>query len=691
MADPLAKLADPLAKKEGGAGYTVLARKYRPTHFGELIGQGPMVRTLRNAFAHDRIPQAWMLTGVRGVGKTTTARILARALNYEREGEERHPTVDFTAPGVHCQAIMEGRHVDVIEMDAASHTGIADIREITDAARYKPVSALYKVYIIDEVHMLSTAAFNGLLKTLEEPPAHVKFIFATTEIRKVPVTVLSRCQRFDLRRIETEELTRHLSGIAAKEGIDADTEALRMVARAAEGSVRDALSLFDQAISHGGGRVSPEDLRDMLGLADRARVVDLFELVMKGEAAGALAELAAQYEVGADPAVVLSDLAAFTHQVTRLKVTNAAPEEGETQEVRERAADFAARLGMASLSRMWQALLAGIAEVQAAPKPVMAAEMVLIRLCYLANLPDPSALPLTASPDAPARSAAAGGGDGPRGAAGQDGVARGEASRDVAMRGEASRVVAVAGAREAGATVPRASTSAPVPGSAPPVRAAERGAPPAASETDMEVETGAEEPPPIDAYPDMIDDDDGAPYGEAGYGADSYGADPYGADAYGASYDDPFAGPFDDDAGAPVEKAPNPETFAEMAALIGRHSVRLKHAVERSMRVKRFEKGRIEVSLEAGTPTDIAGALGAKLTEVTGERWLVMVSEGSTAPTLRETYEAEQARLIEEAKGDPLVRALLERFDDAEITAVRTGEVGGPAADAPNRRAHGES
>ena len=300
------------------AAYRVLARKYRPADFSTLIGQEPMVRTLTNAFATGRIAQAWMLTGVRGVGKTTTARILARALNYKTAEIDR-PSVDLAVPGEHCKAIMEGRHVDVIEMDAASHTGIDDIREIIEQVRYAPVSARYKVYIIDEVHMLSTQAFNGLLKTLEEPPPHVKFIFATTEIRKVPITILSRCQRFDLRRIDSGLLVTHLKDIAAREEIPVEDEALAMVARAAEGSARDALSIFDQAIAHGAGAVTAEAVRAMLGLGDRARVIDLFEQLMKGEVAAALAEFRSQYDGGADPATVLTDLAEFNHLVTRLK------------------------------------------------------------------------------------------------------------------------------------------------------------------------------------------------------------------------------------------------------------------------------------------------------------------------------------------------------------------------------------
>src|SRR3954466_253022 len=280
------------------ASYRVLARKYRPSNFDDLIGQEAMVRTISNAFETGRIPQAWILTGVRGVGKTTTARIVARALNYELpDGSIKGPTVKMPVMGVHCPAIMESRHLDVIEMDAASHNGVDDVRQINDAIRYAPVQARYKVYILDEVHMLSTQAFNALLKTLEEPPPHAKFIFATTEIREVPVTVLSRCQRFDLRRIDAATLVKHLGGIAGKEKIGADPEALALIARAAEGSVRDALSLLDQAIAHAAGTVRAADVRTMLGLADRTRVIDLFESLMKGDIAAALKELREQYDI----------------------------------------------------------------------------------------------------------------------------------------------------------------------------------------------------------------------------------------------------------------------------------------------------------------------------------------------------------------------------------------------------------
>ena len=370
-------------------GYRVLARKYRPASFDDLIGQDAMVRTISNGFESGRIPQAWILTGVRGVGKTTTARILARALNYELpDGSVTAPTITMPAMGVHCQAIIESRHPDVLEMDAASHNSVEDVRQINDAIRYAPMSARTKVYILDEVHMLSGAAFNALLKTLEEPPPHAKFIFATTEIRKVPVTVLSRCQRFDLRRVDAALLVKHIENIAAKEHIEVEPAALALIARAAEGSVRDALSLFDQAIAHAAGPVRADDVRQMLGLADRVRVVDLFEALMQGDAAAALKELREQYDIGADPAVVLADLAEFTHFVTRVKVVPAVADDISLSEAeRTRGRDFAAKLSMRVLARAWQMLLKGIGEVQASGRPVAAAEMVLVRIAYAADLP----------------------------------------------------------------------------------------------------------------------------------------------------------------------------------------------------------------------------------------------------------------------------------------------------------------
>ncbi len=413
-----AKAAKDPSKPEA---YRVLARKYRPASFDDLIGQDAMVRTLSNAFDLDRIHQAYMLTGVRGVGKTTTARILARAFNYQTDSVVR-PTIHMPAHGMHCQAIIESRHVDVIEMDAASHTGIDDVREIIEGARYRPVMARTKIYIIDEVHMLSKQAFNGLLKTLEEPPDHVKFLFATTEIEKVPVTVRSRTQRFDLRRVEPQVMVAHLARICAKEGVPVEEEALAVIARAAEGSVRDALSLLDQAIALGagaGGTLDAATLRSMLGLADRTRVIDLFEQTMKGDMAGALGTLKELHDSGGEPGQILVDLADFVHFVTRLKlVPEAADDPSASPEERVRGKIFARSLSMAVLTRAWQLLLKGLQEVKESPRPLAAADMVLVRLAYAADLPPPDEVlrRLSSSPvgqtTTPPRGGGSGGGGG---------------------------------------------------------------------------------------------------------------------------------------------------------------------------------------------------------------------------------------------------------------------------------------
>lgn len=548
------------------AGYRVLARKYRPAHFGDLIGQDAMVRTLSNAFAAGRIPQAWMLTGVRGVGKTTTARILARALNYQNADGSGAPTTDLSQFGVHCQAIVEGRHIDVMEIDAASNNGVDNVRQINDAVRYAPVSARYKVYIIDEVHMLSGGAFNAFLKTLEEPPPHAKFIFATTEIRKVPVTVLSRCQRFDLRRVDAALLVGHLDKICRAEGIEAEEEALAAVARAAEGSVRDSLSILDQAIAHAGGRITLEEVRSMLGLSDRARVIDLFELVMKGDIAGALGELRAQYDAGADPAVVLSDLAEFSHLVTRLKlVPDAARDNSLSQAERVRGADFAQRLSIRVLARAWQMLLKAVGEVRQADRPVMAAEMALVRLAHAADLPTP----------------------------------------DEALRMLRDGSGAISGN---GSPVPR---------------------------------------PP------------------SGGGATALAARPVLASANPM----PAAAP---NAQLRASALPQPQSFEEVVALASRHrDITMKLALERDVRLVRFEQGRIEFALAEHGNRLLANDLSKRLKEWTGQTWLVAIVNAEGSATLREQAAAARDKRETDAANHPAVRAVMERFPGARIVDVR--------------------
>jgi len=392
-------------------GYQVLARKYRPETFADLVGQDAMVRTLKNAFEADRIAQAFIMTGIRGTGKTTTARIIAKGMNCIGPDGNGGPTTEPCGQCEHCLSIAEGRHVDVLEMDAASRTGVNDIREIIESVAYRAASARYKIYIIDEVHMLSTSAFNALLKTLEEPPAHVKFIFATTEIRKVPVTVLSRCQRFDLRRIEPEVMIDLLKKIASAEGAEIADDALALITRAAEGSARDATSLLDQAISHGAGETTADQVRAMLGLADRGRVLDLFDLIMKGDAAGALAELGAQYADGADPLAVLRDLAEVTHWISVIRITPEAAEDPTVSpDERARGTAMSDKLAMPVLARMWQMCLKALEEVSSAPNAMMAAEMAVIRMTHVAELPTPGDLVAKLKDATPPPSPPSGGG-----------------------------------------------------------------------------------------------------------------------------------------------------------------------------------------------------------------------------------------------------------------------------------------
>ena len=567
------------------AAYRVLARKYRPSTFAELIGQEAMVRTLANAIATGRIAHAFILTGVRGVGKTTTARILARALNcIGPDGSGSGPTAEPCGQCVQCVAIAEDRHVDVLEMDAASRTGVDDIRDLTEGVRYRPVSGRYKVYIIDEVHMLSRNAFNALLKTLEEPPPDVKFVFATTEVNKVPVTVLSRCQRFSLRRVPAEQLIEHYRRIAETEKVEVEPAALALIARAADGSVRDGLSLLDQAIALSGGRVAEAAVRDMLGIADRGLVFGLLESVLRGDAAAALAQMDGLYQGGADPLMMLQELLDLSHFMTRLKLV---PEAGIGDPVAEgdrvRAAPLAEKLSMPVLARAWQMLLKGLEEVQAAPSPIQAAEMVLVRLAYVADLPAPAEL---------VRS-----------------VVQGPAAArlPVGSGGNGTPVVA-AGPRAAAAAAPSEPTpSAPVAGSA--LRA---------------VAELAAEPEPEFAH------------------------------------------------------EPMPQSFAEVVALFDkRREALLRSHLWSDVHLVNFEPGRIEVRPGPAAPRDLTNRLGQLLSEWTGSRWLIAISEAEGEPSLREQEERRQRDLRNEVTSHPLVQAVLDTFPGATIAAVRERFAGG--------------
>ncbi|MEZ5667412.1 MAG: DNA polymerase III subunit gamma/tau [Alphaproteobacteria bacterium] len=583
--NPQPALLDDAAGATGGPAeaYRVLARKYRPKNFAELMGQDALVRTLTNAINAGRVHHAYLLTGVRGVGKTTTARVIARALNCVGAGGTGGPTAEPCGVCEHCVAIAEDRHVDVMEMDAASRTGVDDIREILDGVRYRPVTARTKVYIIDEVHMLSRNAFNALLKTLEEPPEHVVFVFATTEIRKVPITVVSRCMRFDLRRIDEAVIASYLAEICRAERREAEPAALAMLARAGDGSMRDALSLLDQALATSGEQaLDAGGVRAMLGLADRGQVVDLFARLMDGEPAQALALFQEMYRDGADPLAVNQDLLEVAHWLTRLRV---APDDSDdaamTEEARARGRTLAARLTVPGLTRAWQILLKGIAEVQAAPNARAAFDMILIRLAYVRDLPDPGALAAL-----------------------------------IAGEGGAAAVPAPRPAASPAATGPAATDAAP------PMADPSVSAPPE-----------AETPAP-----------------------------------------DPATGSL-------------PASFDEVVALVLDRREGVLHAhLKAHAHLVRFRPGHIELRLDPEAPADLAPRLSQLLTRWTGRRWLVGMSQDAGAPTLRQQEEARSDARLRRAAEHPLVRAALDAFPGATITAVRDR-----IADAPETPAGDEA
>ncbi len=596
-------------KTDAAKPYVVLARKYRPASFEDLIGQSAMVTTLKNAFTSGRIAQGYMLTGVRGVGKTTTARILARGLNYEPGG----PTTDMPTLGPHCAEIMESRHPDVIEMDAASNTGVDNIREIIESARYKPMVARFKVFIIDEVHMLSKGAFNALLKTLEEPPEHVKFIFATTEIRKVPVTVLSRCQRFDLRRVDVPELVAHFKRIIEKEGAKADDDALALVARAAGGSVRDGLSILDQAIAMGRGHVTEDAVRAMLGLADRGRLFDLLDLVFAGKAGPALTAFEELIRDGADPGQLMADLAEAVHIATRIKaVGGGAAMEGLSAEERRRAGHLADNLSVPLLSRAWQMFLKGLEEVSRAPNPAAAAEMVLIRLCYTADLP---------SPDEIIRSL--GGSNVP--------VRRGAAT---SMSAEGSRGdVRAAAVSETKNTTMATSASGQ--------REAATPTPARATESDD-----------FDSDEDLAErfDEESGP----------------------ADLSDYFE---DGTVHAPAASGlADPQSFAGIVALAKQHrEARLSLNLEEHVSLVKFDRvaGALDLFLLPGAPKELANELREKLNRWTGRRWVVMLSKSMGDRPLGEVRREQMEAELQSLRAHPAVKAVLEAFPDASIEEVR--------------------
>ena len=648
--------------------YRVFARKYRPKTFDDLYGQDAMVKTLSNAFELGRIAQAWMLTGVRGVGKTTTARILARALNIEIPGEIDKPTIKLDKMGVHCEAIMEGRHVDVIEMDAASHTGINDIREITDSARYRPASARYKVFLIDEVHMLSNAAFNGLLKTLEEPPDHVKFIFATTEIRKVPVTILSRCQRFDLRRIDAEEIIKLLRHISAAESIEISDEALVLIARAGEGSARDSLSLLDQAVAHGTENIDADTVRTMMGLADRARIIDLIEFIIKGDVANVLAEFQSQYNSGADPAIILTDLADFIHLITRMKVIpDSSKNISITESERKRGVTLSAQLTIRILSRIWQILLKGIPEVQQVPKPLAAAEMVLVRLCYSADLPSPEeAFKLFRQGKLPDVSH-------------MPDDSTNKESTENKIDSDESEVTAESKPKQTNETQKeqedKSVTESPV---------EEPSSEETSGEKNNDDTQNSETENPVHNTTTTADEESkGSDDQESSTSADvTDNSEDTNHESKDATQLDNNKSEQQVENDEPVEtkETENKSTIhslEQIAALCSeKKDLKLKNVVETQLRPVSIEVGKIEIEHQDSLPASITRELSHKLTDWTGENWKVIASDKAGTPTLRELKETLKKESIENAAEDNVVATILSTFDGAVTTDVRKTNVG---------------
>ncbi len=699
----------PAAAPGPAAPYRVLARKYRPAGFEDLIGQDAAVRILRRAFALGRVAHAFMLTGVRGVGKTTTARIIARCLCCIGPDGTGGPTAEPCGVCANCTAILADRHPDVIEMDAASRTGVDDVREIIDATRFRPMQARAKVFIVDEVHMLSRNAFNALLKTLEEPPPHVTFIFATTELRKVPVTVLSRCQRFDLRRVSVAELAGHFAGIAAKEGVAVAPEALEAVARAADGSVRDGLSLLDQAIARGAdpaegtdGMISAAVVADMLGLADRGLVFDLLDAVMRGQAADALAITARAHERGADLGLLLGDLLELTHMLTRLRTVPGLRDSAELAEAeRTRGAALAERLSIPELGRAWQMLLKGMAEVEQAPDRRGAAEMVLVRLCHVAELPTPGELVRRLAGEPRAAAAARPGAEG--GGAAQvtaqvtaetppRASEHGPAAAEPWPAAAASPPWAPDAAEPPAPPVARAVAGPAVAGPATAVAArpeasgaggASAGAPPAGA---SRADTPAR---PVAAGPDMAEivravvaeaaapTASPAPHspGRPGVGED-------GAEAAGraAALQEGLA------EGPPAAAPPRPlGDLRDVAMLVAERQDPMLHAhLLHSVHLVRFAPPVIELRPDAAAPRDLAPRLAALLLDATGTRWTIALSTSAGEPTLSEQGSAADLARRGAAAGHPLVQAILSAFPGARIEAVHdsaTDRYGLPALD----------